>query len=256
MKTGQKIYFNDSRLVLSPTDGKEKPAKRIPQVNLRFYLDYVDPMLQPQGLGMQDLITETMVVASTAFFGGDPNAPSSSSGQPSLRFGHGDGVRVVRFPDNPLGCAPYSEMLQDNEAVVVNRGDCTFLEKLVYAQQAGASGVVVLGNEATHINPSADKAEVDAAGEKLNEVAIVVLRQGDAALLAQMLDSAERHGLGTVKLVVEPYGGSAGANQHRAPESEQGQSGSAEERTKSDTKEATRVLYLNNHPLLNTRLIV
>ena len=215
-------------------------------MNLRLYLDYVDPMLQMQGLGMQDVITETNVVASTAFFGGDPSiAPHSSTDPPALRFGHGEGVRVVRFSDNPLGCAPYSEVLLDNEAIAVHRGDCTFLEKLVYAKRAGASGVVVLGNEDNHINPSAGQEELEAAGENLDNVAIVVLRRTDAELVAEMLDSAELHGLGAVKLVVEPFGGPA--------ETERTTQG---EQNATQGKEAPRVLYLNNHPLLNTRLLV
>ena len=58
-----------------------------------------------------------------------------------------------------------------------------------------------------------------------------------------LIDAAERHGVGAVRLVVEPRG--------------QGQAGATptdkEERKQDD---ATRVLYLNNHPLLNTRLLV
>ncbi|KAI0773849.1 alpha-mannosidase [Fomes fomentarius] len=257
VRTGQKIYVNDSRLILGPTDGP-KQARRSPEVSLRLYLDYVDPMLQLQGPGMQDVITEINVVAATAMFGGDPAAPPSSSGQPALRFGHGDGVRVVRVPDNSLGCSPYPEALLDNEAVVVKRGDCTFLEKLVIAQRAGASGVIVLGNEDNHINPSADKAELVAAGLQLDEVAIVVLRKADAELVAQMLDSAERHGLGTIRLVVEPWGGPAEADKHAAAGDDKGKGEAAAEDTKKSDifKDATRVLYLNNHPLLNTRLLV
>lgn len=257
VRTGQKIYVNDSRLILGPTD-VPKQSRRSPEVSLRLYLDYVDPMLQLQGPGTQNIITETNVVAATAMFGGDPAAAPSSSGQPALRFGHGDGVRVVRFPDNSFGCSPYSEALLDNEAVVVKRGDCTFLEKLVIAQRAGASGVIVLGNEDNYINPSADKAELVAAGLQLDEVAIVVLRKADTELVAQMLDSAERHGLGTIRLVVEPWGGSVDAAKHAAAGEDKGKGEAATEGAKKSDifKDATRVLYLNNHPLLNTRLLV
>ena len=250
MKTGQKIYFNDSTLAIPPVGGKiQTSSKRPPEVGLRLYLDYVDPMLQlgdPGSPGMQDVITETTVVAATALFAGDPTA------DPPLRFGHGhgDGVRVVRFPDNPLGCTAYNEVLFDNEAIVVNRGDCTFLEKLIFAQRAGASGVVVLGDEEQHINPSAEKGELDAAGPQLNEVAVVVLRKSDADMVTQMLDAAERLGLGTVKLVVEPSGGLA---EHHGEKDERAQK---ESQKKLPEEEPIRVLYLNNHPLLNTRLLV
>lgn len=251
VKTGQKVYFNDSSLVLGSVGGKDQASmssKRIPEVGLRFYLDYVDPMLQLGTFGLQDAITETSVVAATALFAGDPTV------DPPLRFGHGsgDGVRVVRFPDNRLGCSEYSEILLDNEAVVVDRGDCTFLEKLVFAQRAGASGVVVLGTEEQHINPSADKEEVEAAGPQLDDVAVVVLRRSDADEVSQMLDSAQRYGLGTVKLVVEPWRGPAdGGDVSREKRQPQEQ-----EQRPTPTADPARILYLNNHPLLNTRLIV
>lgn len=252
MKTGQKIYFNDSRLVLGPAESEGKPAKRNSEVNIRLYLDYVDPMLQLQGPGSQDIVTETTVIAATALFGGDPTAVTSS-GHPALRFGHGEGVRVLRIPSNPLGCTPYSEAFPDNEAVAVQRGECTFLEKLVLAQQAGASGVVVLGDEEQHINPSAEKAELDEAGPQINNAAIVVLRRADAALVAQMLDAAEVHGLGTVRLIVEPWHDDGPAGAEKTPPQD-GHTG--EQAKKSVAKDPTRVLYLNNHPLLNTRLLV
>ena len=252
VRTGQKIYFDDPSLVLGPVPKNDQGSgKRVPEVSLRLYLDYVDPLLQLHGPGSQDVITETMVVAATAFFGGDPTASPPPSGEPILRFGRGEGVRIVRFPDNPLGCAPYDEVLLDNEAIVVRRGDCTFLEKLVFAQRAGASGVVVLGDEDHHINPSADRAEVLAAGKQLDEVAIVVLRRGDAELVAQMLDSAERHDLGAVRLVVEPLGGFSEPRNERKSDSDQ-----RRQEKRGDRKDATRVLYMNNHPLLNTRLLV
>lgn len=204
---------------------------------------------------MQEVITETIVVAATALFGGDPVAPPSSSGKPPLRFGHGSGVRVVRFPNNPLGCAPYSETLPANEAVVVWRGDCTFLEKLILAQRAGASGVIVLGDENHHINPSADRDELEDAGTGIDDAAVVVLRKGDSEQVARMLDSAEQHGLGTVMLVVEPSGGPMEVDKDRSSEGDGKGAKDSEEKDRKEG-EAMRVLYLNNHPLLNTRLIV
>ena len=164
----------------------------------------------------------------------------------------GQGVRVVRFEDNPHGCAPYSEMLLDDEAVAVRRGGCTFLEKLVFARKAGASGVVVLGNEDSHINPSTDQADLVAAGE-IDDVAIVVLRKTDAKIIALMLDSAEK-GLGTVKLVVEPFGGPTETGNQ--PATQDGDVEGDGNYTESQEPPPTRVLYLNNHPLLNTRLLV
>ncbi|EIW61741.1 alpha-mannosidase [Trametes versicolor FP-101664 SS1] len=245
VKTGQKIYFNDTQLSLTPVDGQgasTQQHRRIPEIELRFFLDYVDPLLQLQAPGMHDVITETVVPAATAMFAGDPAAPRADDGTHPLRFGHGAGVRLIYSPTNPLGCAPYTEEL-DDAAVLVARGECTFLEKLVFAQRAGASGVVVLGNEDQHINPSVDLAELEAAGPEINDVAIVVLRRPDAQLVAEMLDSAERHGLGDIRMVVETWDDGP---QHRSEPT----------KTAGKLEDTQRVLYLNNHPLLNTRLLV
>ncbi len=257
VKTGQKVYFNDSSLVLGSVGGKDQASmssKRTPEVGLRFYLDYVDPMLQVGTFGMQDTITETSVVAATALFGGDPTV------DPPLLFGHGngDGVRVVRFSDNRLGCSEYNEVLLDNEAVVVDRGECTFLEKLVFAERAGASGIVVLGTEEHHINPSAEKEEVEAASPQIDDVAVVVLRKSDADQVSRMLDSAQQHGLGTVKLVVEPWVGPADADDVRGDVAGEKKRERAQEpeRKPTPTADPARIMYLNNHPLLNTRMIV
>lgn len=255
VKTGQKVYFNDSSLVLGSVAGKDQASmssKRTPEVGLRFYLDYVDPMLQVGTLGMKDTITVTSVIAATALFGGDPTV------DPPLRFGHGqgDGVRIVRLPDNRLGCTEYSEVLLDNEAVVVDRGECTFLEKLVFAQRAGASGVVVLGTEEHHINPSAEKEEVEAAGPGIDDVAVVVVRKSDADQVSRMLDSAQQHGLGMVKLVVEPWVGPADVDQDVGGATGEKRQPQEREQKPTPTADPSRIMYLNNHPLLNTRLIV
>ena len=250
VKTGQKVYFNDSKMILPRTNDVSSIPKRPADVTLRLRLDYVDPMLQPQAPGMQELITQTTVVAATALFGGDPTVSASSapSGFHPLRFGHGDGVRLVRFPADPLGCSPYAEILLDDEAIVVRRGDCTFLEKLIFAVRAGASGVVVLGDEDNHINPSADGEELDAvasAGVDINKGAIVVLRRSDAEIVERMFDAAELHGVGAMRLVVEPQGA----------RSEMDQTNNRPTNT-AKAEDATRILYLNNHPLLNTRLLL
>ncbi|KAI0637778.1 alpha-mannosidase [Trametes polyzona] len=242
VKTGQKIYFNDSELLLAPLDGGPRSRPRAPEIEVRLFLEHVDPLLQLQALDMHDIITETIVPAATAFFGGDP----ASRTRP-IRFGHGAGVRVVHAHDNALGCAPYAAPL-DGAAVAVFRGECTFLEKLVLARRAGASGVVVLGNEEQHINPTAEPQDLAAAGAEVDDVAIVILRRPDAELVADMLDAAERYGLGDVRLVVERWDDGPVA----AEDDERQEKGSGK---KGDDGPA-RVLFLNNHPLINTRLLV
>ncbi|KAH9943045.1 alpha-mannosidase [Epithele typhae] len=246
IRTGQRIYFNDSELARSWSTNDPKPKKRAMEVNLRLHLDYVDPMLQPQTPGMQNAITETVITAATALFGGDPAAAASGPASTPLRFGHGDGVRLVRFPDNPLGCNAYSEELFHSEAIVVARGDCTFLEKLAAAKLAGASGVVVLGTEEHHINPSADHEEIAGTGVSVDDVAVVVVRKQDAEVVERMLDEAEE--FGAVWLVVESSGEPADAQSPTTTE--------ASPTEATDREEVTKVLYLNNHPLINSRLLL
>ena len=254
VKTGQIVYVNDSYLLLAPLDGKGDidgdgvgKKRRANDVELRIYFDLLsspDAIFQLQ----QDVPSEAFIAGYIGMFGADPTA-SGSDGKP-IRFGHGEGILLIGYSSNPFGCEPYKQKFTC-EALFVYRGDCTFLEKLIFAQRAGASGVVVLGDEEQHINPSAEKGELDAAGPQLNEVAVVVLRKSDADLVTQMLDAAERLGLGTVKLIVEPSGGLA--EQHGENDGERAQK---EGQKKVSEEEPIRVLYLNNHPLLNTRLLV
>ena len=57
------------------------------------------------------------------------------------------------------------------------------------------------------------KEEVEAAGPWINDVAVVVVRKSDADQVSRMLNSAQQHGLGMVKLVVEPWVGPADVDQ-------------------------------------------
>ncbi|KII94783.1 glycoside hydrolase family 47 protein [Plicaturopsis crispa FD-325 SS-3] len=246
VRSGQTVYIDDPELVLaaveakSPIDqnGSQHPI-RDPDVLLRFFTDDVDPMLQIQP-GMLESLTEVIVLAYTGLFGADLSVNPLSNQQP-LRFGQGEGVRVSRDSSNPLGCAPYEQNF-DDDAVLVERGNCTFLEKLLHAQKAGASGVIVISQEDLGVNPSATKAELAAAGD-ISDVAIVVLPHTTALVITEMMDAADAHGL-DVLLALDPEG--------RTGFTESGSASSKERRVQGDVN---RVLYLNGHPLLNTRLL-
>ncbi|PCH41185.1 glycoside hydrolase family 47 protein [Wolfiporia cocos MD-104 SS10] len=242
VKTGQLVYVDDPELVLVPQDGKDGNERtgshRIPEVNLRFYLEFVDPLflLQP---GTHDMATEVFVTASTALFGGDPTL-LSPTGEPVLRFGRGDGSRLVREHSNSFGCQPYNRTFHDN-AVLVMRGECTFLEKLVHARRAGASGVIVISDEETKINPSSDLDELVAVQDLINDAVVVVLKKSVGEVVSTLLSAAEEAGIGQVVVAVEPEAQPATNQQKKAP---------------SEYKDTPRVLFLNGHPLLNTRLMV
>jgi len=180
------------------------------------------------------------MTASTALFGGDPTIPPPASGEAPLRFGHGEGVHVVREPSNPYGCLAYTQRFHDH-AILVQRGECTFLEKLVAARLAGASGVVVLSDEDMHLNPSADLLELAAVKDVIKDAVIVVLKRAAGDAVSGMMDTVEHLDIGRVMVVVEP---------------EPQPAMDIQEEQKNTSRDINRVLYLNGHPLLNTRLMV
>jgi ER degradation enhancer, mannosidase alpha-like 1 len=220
---------------------KEPGIRRRSEIQLHFIPDFVDPMFQPRHVLADDMPSEDVVItAYTASFGGDPAAPLAESAQP-LAFGHGSGVPIVRGWNNTFGCKPYSETFHD-EAIVVQRGECTFFEKLVYAMEAGASGVVVINTDDNNVWPNAEKEEIKDAGEHLNEVALVVIMQSAGKIIERMLDVADDLD-GQVWMMVGPE--AAGSDSQPTPEPSRTQKGAEAE---------SRMLYINGHGLINTRL--
>lgn len=249
VRTGQIVYVNDSNLVLGPLDAKSttdqgnKQFSRQPDIQLRFALENLDPLFQAR-TGVVESAPEILVTAHTSMFGADLTAIPPAGVEP-VRFGRGEGVRVSRDKANRLGCLPYDRTF-DNDAVLVYRGDCDFLEKLTRAKFAGASGVVVISNEEEGINPSAEGGEL--AIEDLGDVAMVVLVNSAGKLVTSMLDFADAHGMGRVVLMVEPEGHSATTDGRQAFDDQKEKHG--RERMSGP------VLYINGHALLNTRLVV
>lgn len=234
VRTGQLVYINDTALISSED---EFQIPHIPEVRLRIFLDTMDPML-PARPGMVELNAEIHVTGHTATFGADVTKAESSK---SLKFGRAEGVLIRKDDTNLLGCRPFDQDFA-GDAVFLWRGDCTFLEKLVYARDAGASGVIVVNTNDAPINPSATPSEVAAAGE-LQDVALVLLPHTVGNSIAAMLDASGVVGYGNVLFSIDPEGWSgqakAGGDKH---DDQEGQ--------------APRVLYINGHPLLNTRLLV
>lgn len=248
IKTGQIIYVNDSHLFLAPLDGKGAidedsvgRKRRAPEVELRVYSDFLG---SPEALLhlQHDAPSEAFITASTAMFGADP---TSHSNEP-IRFGHGEGVRLVRDSSNPFGCAPYKQKYT-GEALVVRRGDCTFLDKLFEAAVAGASGVIAISDEDHSITPSAGADELQTIGDMLDDVAIVVVNRSDGEHLTAMLDSADTFGTGQVMVAITPQ---------MQTTANGGESGLHSEMMRQKARDGSRILYLNGHPLVNTRLMV
>jgi ER degradation enhancer, mannosidase alpha-like 1 len=180
--------------------------------------------------------TEILVHGYTGLFGGDLSADPQPN-QPPLPIRHPEGVRVVQDQNNLNGCAPYSHS-HDGAAVLLNRGECTFLEKLIMAQATGAIGIIVISDEDVGVNPSAEDEELAVAGD-LRDVAILLLTSTDGQAVIDLMDLAETDGTGQLRMVLQ--------QPHSLPE------GDGENARKENIN---RVLYLNGYPLLNTQLLV
>lgn len=249
VRTGQVVYVNDSDLLLAPVGDKSEVDRdtktpRHPDIQLRFRIEIVDPMFQVQ-TGVVDGPSEAHITAHTSFFGADLTANPIPDSKP-IRFGHGAGVRLTRDPANILGCSPYEHAF-NGDALLVHRGECSFLDKLMIAKSAGASGVVVISDEELSINPSSDPLTIATVGD-ISDVALVALKRSAGEVVSAMLDSAE--GIGQVVLMVDPEGQSATTDGRQVPPEEAPQKGGKE------PVDPDRVLFINGHALLNTRLIV
>jgi hypothetical protein len=72
-----------------------------------------------------------------------------ASGMPNLNVGWS--FKVYQSPYNPKGCSQYSldqvkwdTLNTQSQAIVVNRGECTFLQKIRMAKEAGFELVIVV----------------------------------------------------------------------------------------------------------------
>ncbi|KAK7470737.1 hypothetical protein VKT23_002158 [Stygiomarasmius scandens] len=243
VRPGQTVYINDTAL-FPDTSMLEQQLEdvRLPfDVQLRLYVDIVDPMFNT--VEITDTINdmEITVTGYSALFGADL---SRQDHEKPIRF---SGLSpVYRDEDNLFGCSPFAKSYQDG-VLIVSRGECTFLQKLIMARDAGAAGVLVIGDDNTFLNPTADPAELDVAGD-ISDVAIVVLPLQAGQLVEQLLVSVDESGLGQLMLSLE---------HERQPAV--GDSGDLPDQTPTRTeaeKEVHRILYLNGLPLLNTRLLV
>jgi ER degradation enhancer, mannosidase alpha-like 1 len=243
VRRGQVVYINDPQLILGPVDeshtGQTGDRRRV--VNLRFFVEDVDPMFQVQN-DMHESSLDTTLMAFTSLFGGDPT--TSSSYQEPLRFGHHEGVRIVQDQTNREGCLPYSQSYS-NDVLVVHRGACTFLDKLRMAKETGASGVVVFSDVDTALNPSVDKKDIEDLGDSLQDVVLVVLPRSSANEVMNMMEVVDKLGLGQIKVVVDSEEASTVTDSQQLPK-----------KMKNPVNDSSRMLYLNGQPLTNTRLLI
>ncbi|KAJ1949404.1 hypothetical protein EC988_004782, partial [Linderina pennispora] len=89
-------------------------------------------------------------------------------------------VTVVDSANSKLGCATISQDLKGKVALI-QRGNCTFNEKAVNAQAAGAAGVIVYNNAPGMMSPSVTDPSVT--------IPVVIITQEDGAYAVSALAS-------------------------------------------------------------------
>jgi len=219
---------------------------RVSVINLQFFIRDVDQMLQ-----VQEVVTEgppeVTLPANTAFFGGDPSLLNPD--HEPIRFGCQDGARLVQDRANQYGCQPYGRTYPD-EVLLVDRGECTFLKKLLNAKGAGASGVVVINDDDTRVSPSINEEERGQVGDAVDDVALVILTKTAGMAVIDMIKRTQDTGAGQVMFIVDLESRQIGPKRKPTRTYE---SGNDMDKLKDDIQ---KVLYLNGHALVNTRLIV
>ncbi|KAJ3573862.1 hypothetical protein NP233_g2134 [Leucocoprinus birnbaumii] len=273
VRPGHIVYINDPT-IFAPPPGSEDPSdpsetapivprgKRDSDIQLRLFLDILDSKVAVQLANMGGSDLSWRINAFTAFFGADLSAHVDDPAYKPPRMADSGGLPLFRESDNPKGCFPYNHVYPDS-VLVVKRGECTFLEKLLEARDAGAAGVIVISNEEVAINPTADANEAEEAGD-ISDVGLLLLTPGAGKVLLHLMDTIAALGAGQVMMAIhrDPLGDSSNRGpSYQRPQGEEVQEASdkeSEEVNEEKTNDTTnpRILYINGHPLLNTRLLV
>ena len=213
------------------------------EIRLRIFSSNTNPMLQVQNSKLNNQVIDLSLTAFSAQFGADlSHAVTHATGE-SPRIRSSEGVVVRRDPKNLRGCNSYKKTYPGS-VLLVHRGDCTFLEKLVKARDSLAAGVIVISNEDTPINPSASREELALVGD-LSDVGLLLLTNSVGKAFENVLIASEELYSGEISLILERT-----------------QDGGSVEDTgdtpvdKKDVKDLNRNLYINGHPLINTRLLI
>ncbi|EEB98816.1 hypothetical protein MPER_01613 [Moniliophthora perniciosa FA553] len=112
----------------------------------------------------------------------------------------------------------------------------------IEARDSGAAGVLVISDGNNPVNPTASSDELEEAGD-VSDVVIVVLPQEAGQMVEELFSAAHDRGMGQLMLTLE--------REHQSATTDTGDT-----RERSEQKGNARILYLNGHPLQNTRLLV
>ncbi|GJJ07502.1 hypothetical protein Clacol_001704 [Clathrus columnatus] len=224
--TGQMIYLNDSNLNVESTE-KFEPLDRESTIRLHFGFDPIESMSSFGEGPIDDLV----ITAFTSLFGSDPYS--------SIRLNQHKEIPVYQIDgDNPMGCFLYPDESFLGSMVVVARGECTFLQKLVMARAGGAIGVIVVSDDEHPINPTADKDELALVDDHISNATLVVITLSSGEALQSLLSKAAQKSVEVVMSMEK-----TDISTSYIDRTEQKRTG-------------IRYIYVNNRPILNIRLLV
>ncbi|MBP2019631.1 subtilisin family serine protease [Symbiobacterium terraclitae] len=83
-----------------------------------------------------------------------------------------------------LACVPLPAGSLEGAAALVQRGGCTFYEKALHAQNAGAAAVILYNNVAGRVNPTV-------AGEEPITIPVVAITNEDGLMIRDLLESGD-----------------------------------------------------------------
>lgn len=246
------MYVNDSTIFAPPGESaklaQEALYRREAEIKLRAFTTNTDPAFQVQNSIVADNLVDVSFNGFTALFGTDlSSAAPIDSTKPLPRIRQPEGVAVRRDLENTFGCDTYDHLYEDS-ILIVHRGHCTFLEKLLNARDAGAAGVLIISDEELGVNPTANADELEYAGD-LSDVAAILLPKKVGESFEQMVALSERLGALQIRLALQQ----SIEEQYVLPEEHIPEDEVEDEPQSQDTN---RILYINGHPLINTRLLV
>ncbi|KAF4619947.1 hypothetical protein D9613_005188 [Agrocybe pediades] len=247
VRPGQLVYINDPHIF--PKEGNANLAQeeffhREPEVTLRVFTPELDSMLDISTGLLGSKAIDVSVIGYTARFGADLSSHIAADAKGvTHKLRNPKGLSVRRNSANEYGCDPYEETYADS-MLITKRGHCTFLEKLVNARAGSAAGIIVISDEEMGINPTANRDELVAAGN-LDDVALVLLPKTAGEAFEELVNLTEKLHKPQVKIALQPRNMDLDEEQPGHPP--------------VDTEEQPnphRILYINGHPLINTRLLV
>jgi mannosidase alpha-like ER degradation enhancer 1 len=249
VRPGHIVYINDSSIFAPPSKlnlAQNDLYNRDRDVDLQFFATQA---ITPQAT-LDPPEFDVVVNAFSAFFGADLSQPPSDLNGTVALFNDPVGLRVYQDRENEQGCLPYSSDYA-NGVIVAHRGTCTFLEKLKNAHDASAVGLLIISNEDLAINPTASAEDLEDAAQ-LSDIALVLLTKSTGKALLDMIDAIEDRGTSQVMVTLHkpriPTSTSDPAQDPLPADPP------VQDNSPKDTDE--RILYINNHALLNTRLLV